>query len=156
MGDSFGVEIKGTEELLRKLEALGVDLRALLVQATEAGGEVIGDGAEDLAPGDGITVEVLSKKAQSVEVGIGPDQDHWYYRFAELGAQPHEISPGTANALAFEAGGGTVFAASISHPGRAARPFLRPAITNKANAASTAVGAVLEKSLEKGAAKNDG
>lgn len=149
MGDLLGVKIEGTEELLRKLEALGVDLRALLVQATEAGGEVIGDGAADAAPGEGITVEVMSKKAGSVEVGIGPDKEHWYYRFSEYGAQPHEISPETAKVLAFEGSGGTVFAGGVSHPGMAARPFLRPAITNKAEEASAALGTVLEKALEK-------
>lgn len=150
MGDMFGVKVEGTEELLRKLEELGVDLRELLVQATVAGGEVISEGAADAAPGDGITAEVVSKKAQSVEVGIGPDKEHWYYRFAEYGAQPHEISPETAKALVFEGPGGTVFAGGASHPGMAARPFLRPAITDKAADASTALGAVLEKALEKG------
>lgn len=149
-GDLLGVKIEGGEELFRKLEALGVNLREVLVKAVEAGGEVIGDDAETKSPGDGLTVEILSKKANSVEVGIGPDKEHWYYRFFELGAQPHEISAETAKALAFEGGGGMVFAGSVAHPGMPARPFLRPAITDKAEQASTAVGSVLEKSLEKG------
>lgn len=40
------------------------------------------------------------------------------------GTGPHVIEPRRASVLRFEAGGETVFATRVNHPGTAARPFL--------------------------------
>jgi hypothetical protein len=58
----------------------------------------------------------------------------WYMRFQDRGAKPHVIRPksvsgskrggvGTARSLRFEAGGRTIFARKVNHPGIRARLF---------------------------------
>lgn len=51
--------------------------------------------------------------------------------FVEQGTRPHAIRPKRARVLRFQAGGRTVFAAHVDHPGTRPRPFLRPAIEDE-------------------------
>lgn len=51
-----------------------------------------------------------------------------YAKFVHDGTEPHLIRPRRAKALAFEAGGRTVFAAWAMHPGTKPRPFLQDAV----------------------------
>lgn len=72
--------------------------------ALQAGGDVLKDDANANAPGPHIISEVVSgrtlkKKRKSAGVkgnarvvAVGPDQEHWYYKFAEYGAIPHDVS----------------------------------------------------------------
>lgn len=51
-----------------------------------------------------------------------------YSAFVHMGTKPHVIRPRNASALKFNAGGETVFAASVNHPGTKPRPFLTNAL----------------------------
>ena len=51
-----------------------------------------------------------------------------YSIYVHQGTAPHVIRPRNASALRFKAGGETVFASSVNHPGTRARPFLTNAV----------------------------
>jgi hypothetical protein len=82
--------IEGGEELLKEIKRLGIDVEAMLKAAVLRGAEVIADAANERAPGPHNGVEVDKESKGSVTVNIGPDEDHWYYRFFETGAGRHE------------------------------------------------------------------
>lgn len=167
-------EVKGGKELAAKLRALGADAKAALIEADTAGANVILDAANAVAPGPHVVFQITKKSATSVEVSIGPDKEHWYYRFFELGAGPHEIVAGLSarrqvrlahggrapkqelqtvtkeSNLSFQGNNGLVIIHEVSHPGMAARPFLRPAIDmNKDNAVSTVMGILNDDVIKK-------
>ena len=118
------VSLEGGEDLLKAIRDADMSVRSVLRAATLAGGQVVADAAAGSAPGPGIVAEVLAASAAGVEVGIGPDKEHWYYQFSETGAAAHEI---TGTPMIFEGREGMVKTAKVSHPGMAAQPFLRPA-----------------------------
>lgn len=72
--------------------------------ALNAGGNVLKAEANALAPAPHIISEVVSgrtlkKKRKSAGVkgntrvvAVGPDAKHWYYKYAEYGAIPHDVS----------------------------------------------------------------
>lgn len=61
-----------------------------------------------------------------IETGVTAKAD--YSAAVHEGTRPHVIRPKHARALAFPgAGGRTIFAASVNHPGTRPRPFLRNA-----------------------------
>jgi HK97 gp10 family phage protein len=140
------MSLQGGEELERKLKRMGKDANRVLDDAAEAGGRVIRDAARAMAPGPHIEMEVERRQHQA-QVAIGPDKDHWYYRFRETGAGRHRITPDKAQALRFESGGETQFAAGVDHPGMAADPFLRPAYDENKDRAERAVGDTIRKAV---------
>lgn len=142
------VRIEGVEDLVAKLKQLEVDVANVLEEACTAGAKIIQDAANQAAPAPHVEMETEEKTDDSVTIAIGPDDDHWYYRFAESGAQPHEITPKTAGALAFEGESGLVITQQVSHTGMAARPFLRPAADENEAKIKDAVGDVLKKAVE--------
>lgn len=141
------VRLEGGEELLKAIADADLSLRSVLRAATLAGGEVVANAAAGSAPGPGIVAEVLDASAAGVEVGIGPDKDHWYYKFIESGAAAHEISSKAAPFLRFDGQEGLVRTASVAHPGMAARPFLRPAHDSTLSEQSAVLGARLREAL---------
>lgn len=140
------VEVEGGDELIAELRALGVDVEMALKEATLAGGQVLVDEMNDLAPGPHIDAEVRSATPNKVTLDIGPDPQHWYYRFFETGVQPHEITPRTKKALAFD---DVVVKRVTKHPGMAARPFMRPVADTRADEAAAAVGGHLAAVIER-------
>lgn len=139
------VTIEGGEELLAKLQQLGVDVRGVLKEAILAGAEEIWRPANQNAPGPHVIAEVTDSDQNSATVGIGPDKEHWYYQFFETGAQAHEI---TGAPLAFVGEEGTVITGRVGHPGMAAKPFLRPAFDRHKGDAEDSVGESLRKVVE--------
>lgn len=142
--DTITVTLEGGEDLLRAIADADQSVRSVLRAATLAGGQVVVDAAAGSAPGPGIVAEVMEASAAGVEVGIGPDKEHWHYRFLETGAAAHEI---TGNPLIFEGRAGMVKTASVSHPGMAARPFLRPAHDGTQREQQDTLGARLRQAL---------
>jgi hypothetical protein len=63
---------------------------------------------------------------------VGSDVD--YATMVNDGTRPHIIRPKQAKALRFKAGGKTVFARIVHHPGTRARPFLDRALADVARA----------------------
>lgn len=145
MANKVVAQIEGGEELLRKLEQLGVDVRGALKAAVLEGAEEIRKPANQDAPGPHIIAEVVDSDQNSATVGIGPDEDHWYYQFFETGAQPHEI---TGRPLAFMGEEGLIVTGRVGHPGMAASPFLRPAFDRHKGDAENSVGETLRKVVE--------
>jgi HK97 gp10 family phage protein len=146
MAKAVRVRIEGLEELRAQLRKLGREARAVLVQAAYAGAEEIRQEAEAKAPGPYIEKE-KNPKGKNTEILIGPDREHWYYLFAEMGTDPHEIKPrkkGGKKALAFEG----LVRRSVNHPGSTARPFLRPAVDSAKGRATDAVGKVIKRVVE--------
>lgn len=137
------IDLSGNDELHRALAALTTAPRAELEAAAKAGADVIRQDANRAAPSNHIEQEVAANTGTAVEVEIGPDSKHWYFKFAETGAAPHEISPRSAEFLRFRTHGRFVRAKSVHHTGMAARPFLRPAADSQVDAASARVGEVL-------------
>lgn len=129
-----------------KLEALGARARGALLEAAGAGSEVIRNEADRLAPGPHIITGNERVEGGVAEVSIGPDEEHWYYRFFEFGATDHEIR---GNPLVFQGEAGLVVTRRVNHPGMAARPFLRPAASGMKEQAKDAAGQVFRAEIEK-------
>jgi hypothetical protein len=82
-----------------------------------------------------MVVEIDSKG--NAVAKIGPDEEHWYYRFYEFGATAHEIQGKPL--LIFEGENGPVFSKQVQNAGGTpADPFLRPALDSQADEASQA------------------
>lgn len=69
---------------------------------------------------------IASATAAGKSVAIGSDSP--IAAIIEYGSRPHTIRPRSARALAFDAGGGTVFAAIVHHPGTKPNPVLENAL----------------------------
>lgn len=147
MGDQVRVRLEGDEALLRKLRLLGIKTSDVLERAVTAAADVVEDIAVSMAPGDGINHETTMKRATHVEVAVGPDRPHWYYRFAETGAAAHGISPSNAEVLVFHGDGGETFRARVSHPGISQEPFLRPAMDTGGDDAEREMGETWKQAI---------
>lgn len=150
-GRTETVEIEGWEELILNLNALA-DLRVeILVAATLEGAKPVLDEANRLAPGPDIKVKVEVDKGGKVATArIGPDEEHWFYRFFETGVTPHEINAlqskkkNPKGFLAFEGEKGLIFTKVVKNAGGvAAKPFLRPALDHQKDAVVARVRAAL-------------
>lgn len=139
------VTLEGGEELAAALRALDGGVKAALRAAMRAASEPVVDTANAKAPGPHIDAEVVSASEGKVTVAVGPDKAHWYYRFLERGAAAHEITGSPL--LTFDGREGMIRMAGLTHPGMAARPFLRPAFDEKQKAAEDAASAVLRAAV---------
>lgn len=156
---SFARHKKQLKELARAAR------KEVIETALMAGGEIIHSAAESRAPGP-LQLRIIGGRSLRKRVdsrfsfvvksngkfaAIGPDAKHWYYRFSEFGAKPHDIA-GKGKKLKFEGADGTVFTArAIKSGGVKMRPFLRPAVDNNGEEAVQAMGAVLAAEIEKAA-----
>lgn len=147
--------LKSLERVVRK---------EVIEAALLAGGEVIRDAAQSRAPGpielQLTTGRTLKRRVDSKFAGvlksnakvaaIGPDAEHWYYRFFEFGAKAHDIAPKRVQALLLRGIDAAKFAArAIQTGGVKMRAFLRPAVDENGDAAVQAMARVLESELRK-------
>ena len=142
--------VEGGEELIRKLHKMGVDVDKLISAAAKAGAEIIADAANPMAPEPIITTEETDSGQRRSQVDVGLPEDKWYLGFFETGVGPHQIG----GPLTIKWGDEIHVYGSVSHPGMAARPFLRPAFDAKASQkeaspAAKKVGDVLLKAIER-------
>ena len=142
------VRIEGLEELQGKLRRLGSSVEAVLVVGATEGAKVIRDEARGRGPGPHIEVELKKSSADYAEVSIGPDDEHWYYRFFESGVGSHEIKPSKKKALKFAGREGETVRRRVVHVGMGAKPFLRPAIEAGKGAATDKVREILKRAIE--------
>lgn len=127
MRGSSSFVLEGADELIEMIKKLGdIAAGAAVMEAVIEGGKVMKDEIASMAPGPHIVVwpSASGIKRGFAEVWIGPDKEHWYYRFFETGAGPHEIEPVTAEALLLV--GGDLRERVLHHPGMPANPFMRP------------------------------
>ena len=141
--------VEGGEELRAKLKQLQIDVAAALAHAAETGAEIIESEARRRAPGPHIETQKGKVSKTRAEYLIGPDDDHWYYRFFETGAGEHEIGPDVKQAISFEGAEGAIVRRRVDHPGMDAEPFLRPAIDSGKAAATNAVGKDLKAAIDR-------
>lgn len=147
-GGTVTVRLEGGEELLAKLRALDLNVKEELRDAGLAAAERIRATAEGMAPGPHIRLRVARQTATMVALEIGPDKEHWYYKFFETGARPHEIVGDPT--LSFEGHSGRVVTRRVRHPGMAASPFLRPAMDAEEGGARDEFGSRLRARIERG------
>jgi HK97 gp10 family phage protein len=149
MGDRGGgivprvsVKVEGGPELIAKLRKMGVDVDQVLEAAATAGAQMIAETANGKAPRRLIRTETAERRAGRVTVDVGMPDEVWYWRYLETGAGPHGI---TGSPLMFEGDQGTIVTGAVSHPGMAARPFLRPAFDAEKDNAADETGKVIKK-----------
>lgn len=154
MAKGFRAELEGDDELIKKFFSMEKEFAAsVLEEAAQAGADVIKDEANRNAPGPHIVTDLVKKTRAFAEMEIGPDDDHWYYRFFETGTSSHEVTPKNAGGLELMFGG-ELIVRMIAHPsGMAAQPFLRPAWDEKEKEAEEATGQkfieLIDKYVEK-------
>lgn len=152
MADDLKIKIEGIEEMTRKLEAVGtrVALRGPNA-AVRAGGSFLIKEMRRRAPKEtGSLKKALGqriktyRRSKTVAAIVGPRSKRYdtskgrrnpanYAHLVELGTRPHSIGRGT-------------------HPGRPARPFMRPAWDAAAPGARQAVIDKMQQIFEKEAA----
>lgn len=128
--------ITGFAELADDLEDAAealedADTEAAMNRGVETASEQVVEDAQRNAPVD--TGELreridLLPQIRALERTVVAAADHSAY--VEYGTSPHIIRPDEAQALRFQAGGETVFATRVEHPGTAPQPFLRPALND--------------------------
>lgn len=145
MSDKIEIKLEGGEALMAALRDADVALRAAVREAVMAGAQVVVGAADGNAPGPHIIAKITKSSAAGAVASIGPDADHWHYRFFETGVAAHEI---TGDPLLWFAGrDGLVRTAGVRHPGMPARPFLRPAHDGTVEEQTRAVGDRLREAL---------
>lgn len=143
---SVRIVIDGQDELLAKLRKLGDSAQAHVELATTIGAEFIRDEAIGRAPGPEIKQVMVERSASTATAHVGPDRQHWYYRFFETGAGGHGI---TGNQyLAFVGSQGFIITRSVQHPGVTAAPFLRPAIQGNKDEIARRMGAAFRRAID--------
>lgn len=150
-GETVRLRFEGAEELLAAIQAMGDAITAdVLAEAAMAGAVVIKDAANSLAPGPNIQAEMEERTPKYARAQVGPDKEHFYYLYFETGAMPHEIAASQSKVIA--ASPEAVFANvknPADHPGIMARPFLRPALDAKEDAAFEAMRSEFEAAVDR-------
>ena len=153
MAKPFRMTIKGDKELLDKIAKMGTQISGVIEDAALTGAEEFKERANNLAPGPHIETDTVKKTKTFAEVEIGPDEEHWYYRFFETGTAPHEFPPDQAGGLELMGIGELIVRMIVHHPGMPAQPFLRPAFDEKRKDAGNKTGdrflEVINKHVEK-------
>lgn len=138
------VHIEGDEALLRKLRQMDIRVQDVMEPAVLAAAGLVRDGARSMAPGPHVEMKTTKKTEKLVEVSVGPDKPHWYYRFFETGTAGH--GPLRRRVMVWQGGSGVIVARHVSGVG--ASPFLRPAMDSNEGAATTTMGARWRSEIE--------
>jgi hypothetical protein len=101
------IDPRSLEEHNRRLKRLAAVTRKEVVSAALLeGGGLIQSAAKARAPGPHIGIQVMTGaelmkgwksagaqgiKADALYVAVGPDKEHWYYRFSEYGVKAHGV-----------------------------------------------------------------
>lgn len=156
------IQLEGFKELIDSLSIL-VDTRTLqkiVKGAVKEGAKPIKDEAEGrVGKGKGyIGVSTPKVKGDTAIVSIGPVKKHWELIFREFGTKAHSVIAGqvirrgknitglyskkkkarwegSGKKVLADVGRGIVFGPGVEIPAQTARPFLRPAVDTKKDAA---------------------
>ena len=144
--------LEGGKELETLLDSLANDLtrKNIFEKSARAGAEVIKDEANRMAPAPHIETELEFSSWNGARYMIGIAKDHWYMRFFETGAAPHEIPrKNNSGFVIFDGDDGLMVRSRVYHPGIQARPFMRPAFDNKKENAVRAVADVFNSEIDR-------
>jgi HK97 gp10 family phage protein len=146
------VNIKGGAELQRFLNQLPVKVEKNIMRAALRAGanEIKEDAVQNVPVQDGdlkrsIRVSTRAKRGRVTASVKAGDKKAWYWHFVEFGTAAHTIKARNGKRLFFSG----IFAKVVNHPGAKAKPFMRPALDNKANDAIRAVGRKISERLTK-------
>jgi HK97 gp10 family phage protein len=127
------VEMKteGIPELVGQFKGIINSVVGAVVEAALSGGQVIADRAnQNLNRGEVVQTKINSGQTTKTQaaVDIGLIKEKWFYRWFELGASRHEITPLDVEAIKFALGSDEFFSMGHVSGGQPANPFIRPAI----------------------------
>lgn len=152
------INIVGGKELAEFLQQLPVRIEKNIMRAAlRAGARVIADEAKINVPtqlGDlkrSIRTGSNAKKGQVEAYARAGNKKAFYYRFVEFGTAAHIIKAGkNKKVLVFTArDGNKVVKEQVLHPGAVAKPYMRPALDAKGDAAIRAVTNKIKERLTK-------
>jgi len=152
------IEIPGAADLLKLLQELPAKIEKNVMRgALRAGAKVIAEEAKQLCPvgtdvpkghqvgalRDSIKVSVNARSGKvTAKIKAGNEQA-FYAHMVEFGTARHFIKPKNRKSL-FVAG---LLRESVDHPGAKKKPFMRPAVDGKADAAVEAIGDYLKQRI---------
>jgi hypothetical protein len=135
------ISITGLDETIKELQRRGKDVSAGLEMICMAGAEVVKGEIAGRARDIEIVAETMQKTQTRVTVGVGPTRKMTNRaRWREFGTKPHVIPKARKRGrkvLLLPNGG---FRRSVTHPGQAARPFIRPGYDSSSGDAAAAMG----------------
>lgn len=145
------VSVKGLRELQTFLNQLPAKLEAnVLRSALRAGAREVQKEARRLVPVKsgrlraGLKISTSSRRGRALAKVKATGKHAFLAPWLEYGTRPHVIKPGKRR-RALAVNGRAV--AAIDHPGAQPKPFMRPALDARAQAAVLAVGNAIKKRL---------
>lgn len=147
-------DIDGFDELADDLErfAEAVDdaetqIESTLDGAVEKTSLQVLRGARQRVPIDtgNLRNSILNRRVAPMKYSVGTNVE--YAPYVERGTSPHIIRP-DGDALVFESGGETVFAARVEHPGTEPQPYLRPALLDAQDDLADNIEAAIQELLD--------
>lgn len=161
MTDTIEFKIDGAKELDELLKQLPANVaRRVSANALRAAGRDMRDEMKRMVPVKTgalkrsikvITAKSDKRDERNVKVGVIGKETPLAH-LVEFGSAAHKIATKTKRVL-FDAGSGTFFGRTVSHPGTPARPFIRPAADAQASKAVDTIGKVLADGIEREALK---
>lgn len=130
------LRLKGGKELHDLMQQLPVEVETKILRAALGrGAKILRDEARSLAPVESGAMKKAIKSSRNTKKGqviakakmLG--KHSFLGLFAEYGVAPHVITARPGSVLRI---GRNTVGTSVQHPGHAARPFMRPALENKA------------------------
>ncbi len=132
------VKVSGLAELQAVLDTLPARIEQNIMRgALRSGANVFKEEAKRLCPQrtgdlmDSIRVSVRARRGRVTASIKAGNAKAWYAHLVEYGTARHWIKPKDRKSLFLS----DVYAESINHPGAQKKPFMRPALDGKADAA---------------------
>lgn len=130
---TFSIKIEGLAELIESAKKAGREMPTFLKDQMVRATTDIQNEAKRVAPErfknqTGNLRRSIFKEVRGAEYGrVYVSSDAPYAEGVEKGTKPHVIRPKNGKHLVFKAGGKTIFAKKVNHPGSKPYPFMEPA-----------------------------
>lgn len=155
------VNVKGLDELQKLLDALPAKIEGNVVRGgLRAAAKVVLDEAKSLCPvakgnlpkghepgelKESVRISMRFRKGRVTASIKAGNEKAFYAHMVEFGTAQHLIKPRNSKKLFLNG----IFSKGINHPGAQKKPFMRPAIDNKAEAAVEAMAEYLRDRIPK-------
>jgi HK97 gp10 family phage protein len=152
-GERFGVTFEGGEELLKELQAAGLNTKKTMSGAVRKGGRVIADAANARAKaitsraGKCVALRVRTRSGWAV-ASIYPAKGKRHLVFFETGTKPGWRWARKKGPFKFRAGNRLIVTRLIKHPGIRPNKWLQPAFNAVKNKATQVVGEAYRAAIE--------